>query len=180
VASLYGVMRPEGHSERAIYVIDMQGIIRYVHIHPLDEQPDNEVLFGVLESLLTPVERAAARARWEAIERAAIAASPSAQAGQAGQAAALAPTAVAEAVPAQLAVTLYCTPWCPDCRRVRLFFKERQVEFLEIDITRDRAAAQRVRGWTGGYETTPTIDVGGTAVIGFNRPRLSALLNVPE
>ncbi len=48
VAEMYGVLRPEGYSERAIFVIDKQGIIRYVDVHDIDLQPDNEELFRVL------------------------------------------------------------------------------------------------------------------------------------
>lgn len=191
VSEMYDVMRAEGHSERAIYVLDDQGIIRFAKVYSMDEQPDNEELFAALEALLSPDERQRARQRWDSIERAAIAASPSAQAGMPGSTASLGRSTGAAFAGAsallqkeeehqQLPVTLYCTPWCPDCRRVRAFFKERDITFAEFDITRDRAAAQKVRGWTGGYETTPTFDVGGTVVIGFKRAQLAALLNVPE
>ena len=43
VALKYGVFRPhEGRSERALFVIDKQGVIQYIDIHDIDEQPDNE------------------------------------------------------------------------------------------------------------------------------------------
>ena len=48
VAQAFGVLRPEGKSERAIFVIDKQGIIRYVDVHDISTQPDNEELFRVL------------------------------------------------------------------------------------------------------------------------------------
>jgi peroxiredoxin len=47
----YGVLREHGMTERAIFIIDKQGIIRYIDIHDFDTQPDNEVLFDVLEEL---------------------------------------------------------------------------------------------------------------------------------
>ena len=62
MASLYGVLRPEGYTERAIFVIDKQGIIRYVDVHNIDLQPDNEVLFGILD-WLEPVGAAQYAAR---------------------------------------------------------------------------------------------------------------------
>ena len=38
---MYGVFRePDGYSERAIFVIDKRGFIRYIDIHDIDEQPD--------------------------------------------------------------------------------------------------------------------------------------------
>ena len=47
----YGVLRQHGMTERAIFIVDKQGIIRYVDIHAFDLQPDNEALFAVLEGL---------------------------------------------------------------------------------------------------------------------------------
>jgi glutaredoxin len=52
VTELYGVLRQqEGRSERAIFVIDKQGIIRYIDIHDIDLQPDNEELRNVLRKV---------------------------------------------------------------------------------------------------------------------------------
>ena len=51
VASTYGVLRTEGYSERSIFVIDKEGIIRYVDVHDIKEKPDNNVLFGALAEL---------------------------------------------------------------------------------------------------------------------------------
>ena len=50
VAEKYGVLiREAGKSERAIFIMDKGGIIRYIDIHDIDEQPDNEVLLGELK-----------------------------------------------------------------------------------------------------------------------------------
>src|SRR5512136_1427972 len=51
IAQMYGVLRDDGRSERAIFVIDKQGIIRYVDVHDIDLQPDNEELFRVLAQI---------------------------------------------------------------------------------------------------------------------------------
>lgn len=47
----YGVLRDGGFAERALFVIDMQGIVRYAHVNPIGEVPDNEPLFEVLRQL---------------------------------------------------------------------------------------------------------------------------------
>jgi len=49
----------------------------------------------------------------------------------------------------EVAVVMYCTDWCPACRRARAYLKVNNVSFREVNITRDREAAMRVRGWTG-------------------------------
>lgn len=51
VAQSYGVLRPEGYTERAIFIVDKEGTIRYIDIHDIDDQPDNEELFKALREL---------------------------------------------------------------------------------------------------------------------------------
>ncbi len=51
VAQSYGVLREQGMTERAIFIVDKQGIIRYIDIHDFSEQPDNEELFEVLRGI---------------------------------------------------------------------------------------------------------------------------------
>ena len=60
VARLYGVMRDsDGFSERALYVIDGEGIIRYKHVSPkLHHIPDIYELLDQLKQLETPAEAA--------------------------------------------------------------------------------------------------------------------------
>ena len=58
------------------------------------------------------------------------------------------------------------------------YLKERGIEYVEVDISRDRAAAQRVREWGGGTEITPIFDVKGTIVVDFDRTKLGQVLGV--
>jgi peroxiredoxin (alkyl hydroperoxide reductase subunit C) len=39
VADLYGVLRSDGTSERAIFIIDKEGIIRYIDVHDINKEP---------------------------------------------------------------------------------------------------------------------------------------------
>jgi glutaredoxin len=165
VAQKYGVLRPEGYSERAIFIVDRTGIIRYVDVHNIDEQPDNEVLFRELaeiEGVPVPQEIVP--------EGAAVAAQPALAASGA------LPSPVD--APKPVRVVLYCTDWCPACRRARAYLKVNDIPFEEINITRDRAAAARVRSWTGGPESTPVFDVGGNIVLSFDVDKLNKLLGI--
>ncbi|MBA3037363.1 MAG: redoxin domain-containing protein [Desulfobacterium sp.] len=49
VASRYGVLRSEGVSERALFVINKKGIIVYIDIHDINERPFLEDLAKALE-----------------------------------------------------------------------------------------------------------------------------------
>ena len=51
VAARYGVLRSDGVSERAIFVIDKKGIIRYIDVHDINERPRLEDIMGALEKL---------------------------------------------------------------------------------------------------------------------------------
>ncbi len=154
MADLYGVLRGEGYSERAIFVIDTTGIVRYVDVHDIDQQPDNEVLFGVLDDI-EPELGAAYRAT-EAQKAAAAHPAPAPQGG----------------------VIMYCTTWCPSCRRARTFLAENGIAFTEVDISKDRGAAAKVRGWANGNETTPTFDINGTIIVDFKQAEVAKVLGL--
>ena len=49
VAEKYGILNEDGHNERVIFIIDKNGVIRYADHHDMDDVPDNEELFKVLE-----------------------------------------------------------------------------------------------------------------------------------
>jgi len=51
VAQKYGVLRSTGVSERALFVIDKNGIIRYIDVHDINKRPLLEDLVGELDKL---------------------------------------------------------------------------------------------------------------------------------
>ena len=52
VSKKYGVWEEStGQCERAIVVVDKQGIIRYIDVHDSDEAPDNSQILDVLREL---------------------------------------------------------------------------------------------------------------------------------
>lgn len=55
VAIKYGVLREgdpvPGISERAVFIIDKQGVIAFAKVYPLTTPPENEELFEVLRGL---------------------------------------------------------------------------------------------------------------------------------
>ncbi len=54
VAQRYGVLRSDGVSERALFVIDKKGIIRYIDVHDINTRPNLDDLVGALADLSTP------------------------------------------------------------------------------------------------------------------------------
>jgi peroxiredoxin len=50
-AKKYGVLRTDGVTERALFVIDKKGMIRYIDVHNINERPSLEILVKELEKL---------------------------------------------------------------------------------------------------------------------------------
>ena len=144
VAKEYGVfIEAEGKSERAIFIIDKAGVIRYIDIHDIDEQPSNEEARKVLREI-----------------------DPDAAKNE-----------VKEVVldPPDLpndGIVLYCTPWCPNCRRAIKWLAAKELEYTYVDITKTPGAAEQVMSWANGNRTTPTFDVDGTIVVDWREKEL--------
>ncbi|TVM32298.1 peroxiredoxin [Oceanidesulfovibrio marinus] len=51
VAKKYGILRSSGMAERALFVIDKQGVIRYIEIHDINTRPDLGKLMNALEEV---------------------------------------------------------------------------------------------------------------------------------
>jgi peroxiredoxin (alkyl hydroperoxide reductase subunit C) len=51
VAEKYEVLRSDGVSERALFVIDKRGIVRYIDVHDINKRPPLEDLVNELEKL---------------------------------------------------------------------------------------------------------------------------------
>jgi peroxiredoxin len=51
VAATYGVLRSDGTSDRALFLIDKNGIIRYIDVHDINRRPPLELLIRELEKL---------------------------------------------------------------------------------------------------------------------------------
>lgn len=160
VARQYGVFREEaGHSERALFVVDKQGIIRYVDIHEINQQPDNEHVFQALR---------------EIEPQAVVVEKPGPHQIPVKM---IQPTPVAPPIRPK-SVVMYCRPGCIDCRLARSFLDQRGVAYTEIDIRADPQAEARLRKWTGGPLITPVFDIDGKIVIDFKRAELEQALGL--
>ncbi len=53
--------------------------------------------------------------------------------------------------------TLYSTPWCPYCLRLKTMLKAAGIAYTEINIEKDSAAAEFVGSVNDGNHTVPTL-----------------------
>lgn len=74
-------------------------------------------------------------------------------------------------------VTIYSTPTCGWCTTAKEFFKENSVEYTEKDVSTDTAARQEMVD-KSQQMGVPVIDVEGDIIVGFDKDKLSQLLEV--
>ncbi|MCU1670394.1 MAG: putative glutaredoxin [Blastococcus sp.] len=65
-------------------------------------------------------------------------------------------TATPDAAP-DAAVTMYTTPWCGYCVRLKKHMQREGIAYVEIDIEADPQAAELVMQANGGNQTVPTL-----------------------
>ncbi len=151
MATKFGVLRDDGTAERAIFIIDSEGMIRYVDVHDKDEQPSNEVLFAELHKV-----------------------NPDAPGGVVEM-----PRVEEKELP-HGGVVMYCRDWCPDCKHAKRWLDEHQTAYQEVNIDRNPLGKQQLKEWTGGNLITPTFDIDGEIIIDFDKPKLEKVLGVLE
>ena len=76
-------------------------------------------------------------------------------------------------------VRVFSTTTCPYCFTLKEFLKEHNVEFEDIDVSKDKKAAKEMIEKTGQMGV-PVIEIDGEFVVGFDRQRISELLNIQE
>ena len=47
----YDVLRREGVAERAVFIIDKKGVIRYIEVHDINEDPGMNAIIRTLEDI---------------------------------------------------------------------------------------------------------------------------------
>ena len=63
-------------------------------------------------------------------------------------------------------VIVYSTPTCPYCVYAKNFFKEKGVQYEDVDVSRDRTRAMEMVE-KSGQMGVPVIDIGGKIIVGF-------------
>ncbi len=76
------------------------------------------------------------------------------------------------------AVKIYTTPTCPHCSMAKTFLRENGVEFVEINVAGDRAAAMEMIQ-RSGQMSVPVLDINGEIIVGFDRDAIKKALKLP-
>lgn len=72
-------------------------------------------------------------------------------------------------------ITMYTTPTCAFCHMAKEYFKSKKIEFSAKDVTTDPQAYKELVDKSHQLGV-PVIDIGGTIIVGFDRPRIDLAL----
>lgn len=72
-------------------------------------------------------------------------------------------------------VIIYSAVWCAYCHMAMEYLKGKGVEFKNIDIDKDKNAAQELFTKTG-QAGIPVIEIGDETILGFDRPKIDSAL----
>ncbi len=74
-------------------------------------------------------------------------------------------------------VKIYSTPTCPYCKMVKQYLKENNIQFEDVDVSSNQAAAQEMISKSGQLGV-PVVDIDGQIVIGFDKAKIKQLLGI--
>lgn len=78
-------------------------------------------------------------------------------------------TSVIEVI--EMNVKVYTTPTCPYCHMVKQFLKQHNVEFEEVDVSKDVKRAEELVK-KSGQMGVPVTEIDGKIIVGFDKDAL--------
>jgi len=74
-------------------------------------------------------------------------------------------------------IIIYSTTWCAFCHAAKDYLDKKGVSYTDLDIEKDPKYAQAVVD-KSGQMGIPVLDIDGTIIVGFDRPKIDAALAV--
>lgn len=74
-------------------------------------------------------------------------------------------------------VRVFSTPTCPYCITLKEFLKNNDINFEDIDVSQNKTAAEEMIK-KSGQMGVPVVDIDGEFIIGFDKIKISKLLNL--
>jgi len=74
-------------------------------------------------------------------------------------------------------VIIFTTPTCSFCNNAKRYFREKNIRFTEVDVSKDQKAAQDMLRRTGQMGV-PVILINNRPIVGFDVPKINNLLNI--
>lgn len=74
-------------------------------------------------------------------------------------------------------VKIFSTPFCIYCVSLKQFLKEHNIEFEEVDVSKDKVAQEEMIK-KSGQMGVPVVEIDGEIMVGFNKNKISELLKI--
>jgi glutaredoxin 3 len=74
-----------------------------------------------------------------------------------------------------MAIKVYSTPSCPWCTVAKNYLASKNVQFEDVDVSRDREAAMEMVQ-KSGQRGVPVLDINGSIVVGFDQATIDTLI----
>ena len=71
-------------------------------------------------------------------------------------------------------VIVFSTPTCSYCNAAKRYFRERNIRFTDVDVSRDQSAARDMMRKMG----VPVILINNKPIVGFDRSKINQMLNL--
>lgn len=76
-------------------------------------------------------------------------------------------------------IKVFTSPICPYCVALKEFLKKHELSFEEIDVSQNQQAVQDLIEKTGQM-SVPVLEIDGEIVVGFDREKITKMLNIKE
>jgi glutaredoxin 3 len=74
-------------------------------------------------------------------------------------------------------VIIFTTPTCRYCVIAKRYFREKNIKFTDVDISRDQRAAEDMKRRTG-QQGVPVIMIANKPIVGFDKIKINKMLNI--
>lgn len=74
-------------------------------------------------------------------------------------------------------ITIYSTTWCGYCKMAMKYLNDKGISYTDKNVETDmEAQTELMKKLNGDFRGVPVIDIDGTIILGFDRPRIEAAL----
>jgi len=73
-------------------------------------------------------------------------------------------------------IKIYTTPACGSCQAAKRYFKEKKIEYVEVDVTHDEESMQKIL--SEGFMSVPVFEYNNVFLGEFNVDKINKLLNI--